>query len=472
MGRKRTAITSLCVGLFMVGAVSQVAAGWEPYQGKDAMISAMAKKGHDESMAVVGYTNGNVYLTFNANTSSPNWIRLDETYYNDLPDLRVASIAISPLDNQTFYVGFVGSHYPNKLWKTGNGGEQFTNLNFGYAEIRGISVSPADGGRTVFVVTSSGVVVSQDYGNSWSTANADGGLNVPMPQGSRVSAVAVHPIYSDMVAAGGSNGEVFYRRSSGNWHRLDEVTYPGAADLPDKIVNKIEVSRSHELALLVAQGGIGSNDRNNLWEGQMSTSGFFWDNEQSDNLPRGNMYGFYSNPHSGELYAANMFVAAFKPADVWLTSKYGLSVTYKDDNRYNLTNTSAVRPMFKIVNEGDQTIAMSDLEIRLWYTVDGEYQQQFWADHADVGAHNVNGSFISIPAKPGADYYLKVKFSGGAGNIEPGSNSGEIKTRFNKTNWSSYDLTDDFSFSNNDDYVKNTKVGLYYKGKLVWGVEP
>ena len=73
----------------------------------------------------------------------------------------------------------------------------------------------------------------------------------------------------------------------------------------------------------------------------------------------------------------------------------------------------------------------------------------------------------------GADHYLEVGFTAGAGSMAAGGNSGEVQARFAKTDWSNYDENDDHSY----DMSKNTfqlwdKVTVYCNGNLAWGTEP
>ena len=53
--------------------------------------------------------------------------------------------------------------------------------------------------------------------------------------------------------------------------------------------------------------------------------------------------------------------------------------------------------------------------------------------------------------KAGADYYLEISFTDGAGNLEPGA-SIEVQGRFSKSDWSNYTQTDDYSFNSSNSY--------------------
>jgi len=72
----------------------------------------------------------------------------------------------------------------------------------------------------------------------------------------------------------------------------------------------------------------------------------------------------------------------------------------------------------------------------------------------------------------GADHYLEVGFTSGAGSIAAGGSSGEIQNRFNKSDWSNYNENDDWSFGTNVTYADAPHVTLYQNGTLVWGTEP
>nr|WP_150266532.1 glycoside hydrolase family 9 protein [Paenibacillus tepidiphilus] len=144
--------------------------------------------------------------------------------------------------------------------------------------------------------------------------------------------------------------------------------------------------------------------------------------------------------------------------------------------RTNDTNPAdnQMRPLFRIVNTGSTTVPLSGLKLRYYFTVDGDKAQQFHSDYAVVGSGNVSGTFVKVdPAKTGADYYLEISFSAAAGSLAPGASSGEIQTRTNKSDWSNYNESNDYSYSAAQTaYGEWTKVTLYRDGALVWGIEP
>ncbi|HEY4687815.1 MAG TPA: S8 family serine peptidase [Anaerolineae bacterium] len=133
-----------------------------------------------------------------------------------------------------------------------------------------------------------------------------------------------------------------------------------------------------------------------------------------------------------------------------------------------------LKPRLRIINNTATTIPFSELKLRYWYTIDGDKPQSFWCDYALVGASNVTGTFTRLtnPAN-GADYYLEVGFTSGAGNLAPGGESGEIVLRVNKVDWSNYNELNDYSYDpTKTTYTRWDHVTLYRNGALIWGSEP
>lgn len=132
---------------------------------------------------------------------------------------------------------------------------------------------------------------------------------------------------------------------------------------------------------------------------------------------------------------------------------------------------NAVKPHFNVVNDGRSAIALEDLTIRYWYTLEPNAPNQvFWCDYARIDCSNVRGTFVA-EARTGATHYLQVSFT--SGSLAAEADTGEIQTRFNKEDWSLFDESDDYSFDpSKTAFADWPKVTLYLDGMLIWGQEP
>lgn len=136
-------------------------------------------------------------------------------------------------------------------------------------------------------------------------------------------------------------------------------------------------------------------------------------------------------------------------------------------------STNGISPKFKVINNGDSAIELSDLKLRYYYTVDGDKTQTFWCDWSSIGNANVTGNFVKLAAPVnGADYALEIGFTSSAGTLTSGQ-SIEIQTRFSKSDWSNYNQANDYSFkASSSQFADNEQVTGYMNGQLVWGIEP
>jgi len=136
-------------------------------------------------------------------------------------------------------------------------------------------------------------------------------------------------------------------------------------------------------------------------------------------------------------------------------------------------STGNVSPKFKLLNVGGIPLDLSKVKIRYYYTIDGEKAQNFSCDWSSVSATQVTGSFVKMATpKNGADYYLEIGFTSGAGILAAGK-SVELQTRISKSDWSSYQQTGDYSFlATANNYVDSDKVTVHVDNTLFCGIEP
>lgn len=142
-------------------------------------------------------------------------------------------------------------------------------------------------------------------------------------------------------------------------------------------------------------------------------------------------------------------------------------------NSNKASTTSSIDPKFRITNNSSSSINLSNVTLRYYFTNEGSKSQSLWCDWASVGTSNVTGKFVkmSSPAT-NADNYLEIGFSSGAGSLNPGS-SVEIQTRFAKSDWSSYNQSNDYSFNPTaSSYTVSSNVPAYISGSLVSGSQP
>ncbi|SNR17253.1 PKD domain-containing protein [Tenacibaculum jejuense] len=141
------------------------------------------------------------------------------------------------------------------------------------------------------------------------------------------------------------------------------------------------------------------------------------------------------------------------------------SVEYRDNS--SGANSSELKPVFQIVNGSNKNLALKDFTIRYWFTPDHNVPMVFNIDYSQP--KGITGKYEAL----GSENYLELGFTTTSGNISANSKSGQIVTRLHHSGFQSHNQLNDFSY----DAAKNALsphvlVTLYYKGQLVWGLEP
>jgi hypothetical protein len=126
-----------------------------------------------------------------------------------------------------------------------------------------------------------------------------------------------------------------------------------------------------------------------------------------------------------------------------------------------------------IVNMSDMPIALNTVTMRYWYTEDATGTQQPRCDGAMVGCSAVSLSVHAVtPARPGADAYVELAFTGGD-MLAPQAATGEVRITILKTNPTTFTQSNDHSFrSTGAVYVDAPNITGYVGGQLAWGTEP
>ncbi len=135
---------------------------------------------------------------------------------------------------------------------------------------------------------------------------------------------------------------------------------------------------------------------------------------------------------------------------------------------------TGAKPELRLVNQASTPVPLTQITVRYWYTVDGTPTQSAAVDYADVGAVNVIPSFVRLPmARPTADFYLQIGFTAAAGSLAGNGAVTAILARFNKTDFTQYDQTNDYSFdASKTTFADWDRITVYRNGVLAWGTEP
>ena len=136
------------------------------------------------------------------------------------------------------------------------------------------------------------------------------------------------------------------------------------------------------------------------------------------------------------------------------------------------TTTDQSEPWFKLVNSGTTTVPLADVKIRYYFRSEQpDVGYRFACSWAVRGCGNVTGTFGTLSGGS-ADRYLEVGFTGGAGSLAPGADSGDLQLRFWRTNWGPITQSDDYSFRGESTYSAWSRVAVYRGGTLLWGTPP
>jgi len=155
-----------------------------------------------------------------------------------------------------------------------------------------------------------------------------------------------------------------------------------------------------------------------------------------------------------------------EPEDPEVTAQYS-----------DMTGTASsprIANSLQVTNTGTTPITLSRLTVRYWFTADGDPAPAYACDYTPRGCSNVTGRFVGLsPAVEGADRYLELGFTSGAGKLFPGNSTGPIQNRMHRSDHQDFDQSDDWSFDRGHTSLRNwDRITVHYDGELVFGTPP
>jgi endoglucanase len=145
-----------------------------------------------------------------------------------------------------------------------------------------------------------------------------------------------------------------------------------------------------------------------------------------------------------------------------------VEVKYHSDNPVALVRET--KADFIIANTGSQPLPLSQVELFYWIDPQQDPQTlEFHCDWAAIGCENLAGDFHT---NAGESAYLRLHFTGASPVLPAGADSGEIKIRFNRSDWSEFHQDQDYSYSPTTAYIDWPQVALSVAGRLIWGQPP
>lgn len=151
------------------------------------------------------------------------------------------------------------------------------------------------------------------------------------------------------------------------------------------------------------------------------------------------------------------------------TATKGDKVSIQAENKSS-SNTIALT--LEVTNISEEPISLSSLDLRYYFTPDTESNCKFWCDHSALlsgdgyqSVGSVSGDFIKLgKTTKDATYYCKIKSSDNT-LLSP-SAKWQVQFRIAKEDWSNFDLSNDFSFS------ETSKIAVFSNSKKIAGIEP
>ena len=167
------------------------------------------------------------------------------------------------------------------------------------------------------------------------------------------------------------------------------------------------------------------------------------------------------------VYRNNTLIWGTEP--VAITPVTALKVYSENKNSNPATNQISTH--LKVANEGNLPVDYSQLTVRYWFSADGDKPLVHSIDFAELGNASVRSKFVK-ENRQGTDTYLELSFAPSLGQLHPASSTGIIQQRINKSDWSAFNETNDYSYRAAGPLAENARITAYLNGTLVYGQEP
>jgi hypothetical protein len=147
-----------------------------------------------------------------------------------------------------------------------------------------------------------------------------------------------------------------------------------------------------------------------------------------------------------------------------------------------VSSDGMIRPIISLVNSGSSSVQLSEITLRYWFSADGlpsnppasgPFATSCYFVEAPMSCGNVVVTFNQVsPAKTGADWYAEFSFTGSPTTLAAGASVAKMKIFWNKSDWSAFNVSNDYSFGSHTTLMDWTKITVYQNGVLVYGTPP
>ncbi len=165
----------LVAGTYRIYRTTNAAGNWtsiSPDLSGDgySKVSAVTVAKGNSKIIYAAYTNGKIWVTQQADT---NWTEIDQISTNGTPLAYCTSLATNPTDDGTVYATYSGYFARDKVFKSTNYGQTWTNVsgNLPNIPVQCLVVNP-NNLQNLIIGTDLGIFTSFDGGKSWTQDNS------------------------------------------------------------------------------------------------------------------------------------------------------------------------------------------------------------------------------------------------------------------------------------------------------------